>query len=108
MSIINKAMESVKGAPDREFEVEDELFQTEYPGIYEWLARVKLNGKSRFGASLTIKMRDGGVSLCLSAETEGKVCWHQGGSVSEALEGLERRLQANTVDWRNRTPQSRR
>ena len=93
---------SVKGREGEEFEAVDEEFMGEYPGLYEWLARIVLKGEARKVASLTVKFRDGGVSLCLSAPSEGVVGWHQANSVSEALRGLESRLQANKMDWRKR------
>lgn len=102
MSIIRDAGVGVKRAEGQEFEAEDPDFQQEFPGVYEWLARVMLDGKTRDGASLTIKYRAGGVSLCLSADTEKLVGWHQGKTVHDALEGLEKRLQASKMDWREK------
>ena len=102
MSIISDAGVGVKRAEGQEYECDEGDFSAEFPGIYEWLARIYLNGKTRDGASLTIKYRSGGVSLCLSAATEGLVGWHQGKTVQEALEGLEKRLQASTMDWREK------
>lgn len=100
MSIISEATKGVKRAEGQEYETEDDLFQTEFPSIFEWLARVLLEGKPREGASLTVKYRAGGVSLCLSADEEKLVGWHQGPTVQEALEGLEKRLVASKMDWR--------
>lgn len=106
MSIIDDAGVGVKRQKGQEFECEDELFQGEYPGIFEWLSRILLKGKAREGASLTIKYKDGGVSLCLSAPQEGLVGWHQGKTYHEALEALEQRLQAGKMDWRERKDSS--
>lgn len=102
MGIIDEAGVGVKRAEGQEYECDDADFVAEFPGIYEWMCRVLLNGKVRVGASLTVKYRDGGCSLCLSSETEKLVGWHQGKTLQEALEGLEKRLQSNTVDWRPR------
>lgn len=100
MSIITDAAAGGKRHEGQEYEAEDGDFSTEFPSIYEWLARIILVGKPRDGASLTLKFRDGGVSLCLSADTEKLVGWHQGRTVQEALEGLESRLAASKMDWR--------
>lgn len=102
MSIISDAVKGVKRAEGQEYETEDPDFSNEFPSIYEWLARVVLEGKPREGASLTLKFRDAGVSLCLSGATEKVVGWHQGKTVQEALEGLEQRLAASKMDWRPR------
>lgn len=102
MSIIDDAGVGVKRIKGQEFECEDELFQGEFPGLYEWMARILLKGKVREGASLTVKYKDGGVSLCLSAFSESLVGWHQGKTVQESMEALEKRLQAGNVDWRER------
>lgn len=94
---------SVKVREGEEYESPDEEFQGEYPALYEWLSRVVLSGDKREVASLTIKFRDAGVSLCLSAPEEGVVGWHQADSVSEALRGLEKRLDGQKMDWRKRS-----
>lgn len=102
MSTLDDADRSVKRVEGQEFECEDEVFAQNFPGIYEWLARVMYKGKPRETASLTIKYRSGGVSLCLSAPQEKLVGWHQDKTIDEALEGLEKRLQARAMDWRER------
>lgn len=102
MSIIDDATVGVKHVKGQEYECEDELFQGEYPGLYEWLARILLKGNARDGASLTVKYKDGGVSLCLSASTEGLVGWHQGKTFHEAMEDLNKRLLESKMDWRER------
>jgi len=102
MSIITDAGAGVKRAEGQEYETDDADFSAEFPSIYEWLARIILGGKPRVGASLTLKYRAGGVSLCLSSDAEKLVGWHQGKTVQEALEGLEKRLAASQMDWREK------
>lgn len=102
MSILENVGVGVKRTEGQEYECDDADFSMEFPGIYEWLARIMLKGKVREGGSLTVKYRDGGVSLCLSGPSEGVVGWHQGKTVQEALEGLEKRLQGSKMDWRER------
>lgn len=102
MSILDDVGVGVKRSEGQEFETEDSQFFDEFPGIYEWLARINLRGAEREPASLTIKYLCGGVSLCVSAPAEGVVGWHQAKTIQEALEGLERRLQDGKMDWRER------
>lgn len=102
MSSLTGLDDQHKREDGREHEAADPDFQAEYPGVYEWLARVVDNGEERKVATLTVKFRDGGVNLCLSASQEGVVGFHQGETVHEALEGLEHRLQASKMDWKKR------
>lgn len=104
MSTLDGIGVGVKRREGQEWEAPDSDFQTEFPGIYEWLARIAYRGVSREPASLTIKFLTGGVNLCLSAPHESVVGFHQGKTVQEALEGLEARLQHSTVEWKPRKP----
>lgn len=102
MGILDDATPGVKRYQGQEYECEDNQLQRDYPGIYEWLTRILLDGKPRVPAQLTIKYREGGCSLCLSAGQEDVIGWHQGSDLENALEGLEKRLQAKTMDWRRK------
>lgn len=102
MGIMSDAKAGVNKPATEEFEFLDPLLERDLPGIYDALARIREGGKLRVGASLTIKGKDGGVLLTLSAPTEGVVGFHQGKTWMEALQGLEERLQARTVDWKKR------
>lgn len=91
-----------------EFEAPDEGFQAKYPALYEWMARTVLKGSPRGVASLTIKYRDGGVNLCLSAPAEGVVGFHQADTVLDGLDALERRLEDGKMEWRDKQDRQRR
>lgn len=108
MGIMSNVSASVKREPGQEFECEDEPLKRTLPGVYDALARIREGGKIRVGASLTVKYKDGGVLLCLSAPSEGVVGFHQGKTWQNALEGLERRLQDGTMDWRAKEETGRR
>lgn len=108
MGIMSDAAVGVKRAATEEFEWLDPLLERDLPGLYDALARIRDGGKIRVGASLTIKGKDGGVLLTLSAPTEGVVGFHQGETFSAALEGLESRLQLGQMDWRKRDERGRR
>lgn len=103
MSSLSDFKGRVKGREGEEYEAPDEEFQNEYPALYEWMARVVLKGEMRAVATLTIKFRDGGVNLCLSAPSEGVVGWHQAETVDMALRGIQNRLEASKMDWRERS-----
>lgn len=102
MSVLTNAGLGVKGEKDRDYETEDPEMMSQCPSIFEFLCRLRENGCVRKLASLTIKYDGGGVSLCLSCPGEGVVGFQQGKTLKSAVEGLERRLTANTMDWRER------
>ena len=85
---------------NREFQCEDDLFSTEYPGLYEFLARVKINGKHRKSAKLLIYYEPERVQVLLIDKHTKSCAWHASKGVNEALESLERRLQQGSVEWK--------
>ena len=100
MSILDGVGAGVKRKPGEEYEAADPTFAGEYPGIYEFLSRVVINGEDRKPGALIIKYQAGKVNLCLSDAHTGSVAFHVGDSMQDALEGAERRLQAGSLDWR--------
>lgn len=83
-----------------EYLFSDDLFSAEFPGLYEYLARVLVAGKSRAASRLIVYGEAGRVCLCLTDPHSAQVAFHSGEGFSEALEALERRLQEGKVDWR--------
>lgn len=102
MSILDGVGKGVKRTKGQEYECTDDTFAQRLPSLYEFLARLEHAGQQRELASLTIKYSGGGVSLCLSCPAEGVVGFHQGKTYQEAMEGLEKRLKAQSMDWRER------
>lgn len=100
MSILDNVGAPGGPGPESEYINEDEAFQEEFPGIFEFLARVRYHGNDRLPGRLIVYYEPGKASLCLSDKQSGSVAFHAGEGVQEALEGLERRLQGGTVDWR--------
>lgn len=100
MSILDNVGSYVKPPPDAEFLAEDENFSTEYPGIFEFLCRIKVNGQNRRPGRLIIYFDSGKAHLCLSDKHTGSCAFHASESVEEALLGVEKRLQAGSMDWR--------
>lgn len=102
MSILDGVGVGVKRKEGQEYEALDPEMLEQCPSVYEFLARLEHQGSRRDLASLTIKYSGGGVNLCLSCPSEGVVGFQQGKTLKDAINGLERRLAAQTMDWRER------
>lgn len=100
MSILGNVGKDVNPSKDEEFLVTDDLFSTEYPGLFEFLARVKVNGTPRRPGRIIIYYDSGKASLCLSDKHTGSCAFHVAEGITEGLEGAERRLQDGKLDWR--------
>lgn len=100
MSILDNVGAPATPQPDQEYLIEDGDFQQQYPGIFEFLARVKYNGRDRKPGRLILYYEPEKAFLCLSDKESGSVAFHAADGLNEALEGLEVRLQAGGVDWR--------
>lgn len=100
MSILDAVGGDVNPPNDAEYLADDENFSTQYPGIFEFLARIKINGKNRKPGRLIIYFDAGKAHLCLSDKHTGSCAFHASESVESALEGAEKRLQAGSCDWR--------
>lgn len=85
---------------NREYQCEDDLFSTEYPGLYDFLAKVRNNGKYRKAGKMLIYYEPERVQILLIDKNTKSCAWHASKSISEALESLERRLQAGSVEWK--------
>jgi hypothetical protein len=104
MSILDSV--GAKGKPPLigDYLAEDEQFQTEYPGLFDFLSQVVLNGKERLPGKLLIYYEAGCAALCVTDAQTESVAWHIQKTIAEALEGLEQRLQHREVDWRKSKP----
>lgn len=100
MSILDHVGAASPIDENREFLCEDDLFATEYPGLYEFLAKCKNNGKYRKAGKIILYYEPERAQICISDKNSKSVAWHAAKTLHEALEGLERRLQAGSVDWR--------
>lgn len=100
MSVLDKVGAAAPIDDTREYLVEDELFSADYPGLYEFLARVRISGKNRKPGKLLVYYEPERCQVLLIDKHTKSCAWHASKSVNEALESLERRLQAGTVDWR--------
>lgn len=104
MGILDNVGAKAKPPLFGDYLAEDDLFQTEFPAIFDLLACVKVNGKDREPSKLLVYYERGCHALCLTDPHTGSVAWHVGKSHQECLEGLESRLQHNEVDWRLSKP----
>lgn len=100
MSILENVGAAALLDENREFQCEDDLFSAQYPGLYEFLARSRIEGKNRKCGKMILYYEPERAQICLSDNHTKSVAWHADKGLNEALEGLERRLQAGTVDWR--------
>lgn len=100
MSILTAIAGAAKPRDDEEFLAPDEGLSTEFPGLYEFLARSRLEGHDRKVGKMIVYFETGRINLCLSDVHTGQVAFHVGESFQEALEGVEHRLQAGKMDWR--------
>lgn len=100
MSVLDSIVASGEPHDQEEFLAQDEGFSVEFPGLYEFLARVRYKGEVRKPGKLIVYYESGRAAVCLSDAQTRQVGFHVGTSFQECLEGLEKRLQANSVDWR--------
>lgn len=100
MSVLQKVGALSSGDGNGEYLADDDVFSTEFPGLWEFLARVRLAGETRKPGRIIVYCEPGKVCLCLSDKHTGSVAFHVAESLQEALEGSEKRLQAGTLDWR--------
>jgi hypothetical protein len=100
MSILDNVGAEATPDENAEYLVEDEQFSTEFPGLFEFLARVKIGGVERKPGRLIMYYEPGKAHLCLSDQHTGSVAWHASETHAEALVGAERRLQDGKLDWR--------
>lgn len=100
MSILANVGNQGKRDSIGDYAFEDEQFSMQYPGIYEFLSRVLFEGQPRQPSALLVTVEPRRVQLCLMDRHTAQVTFHASRCLSEALEGLEERLQSNKVDWR--------
>lgn len=100
MTILDGVGANVNPPDDGEFLVEDESFSNQYPGIFEFLSRIKVNGQDRKPGRLIVYYEAGKCHLCLADKHTKSCAFHAGDGVNEALEACEGRLQAGKLDWR--------
>lgn len=100
MSILDSI--SSGGQPEElgEYGLAECEFASQYPGIFEFLARQMYQGQERQLARLLVYAEHGKATLCLLERHSAQIGFHVAESLSEALEGLEKRLQQGTMDWR--------
>jgi hypothetical protein len=100
MSILDGLESSAQPPEDQEFLAPDEGFSSEFPGLYEFLARIKYHGQTRKPGKMIVYYEENRAAICLSDVQTRQVGFHIGESIQECMEGLEGRLQACKVDWR--------
>lgn len=100
MGILDNVGVASRSPGEQEFEAVDPEFEKKFPGLYEFLARTSVGGEERKPGAVILKYETGKVNLCLSDAHTGSVAFHVGESMAKALDGVEKRLQAGSMDWR--------
>lgn len=76
----------------REYIAEDDDFQGLYPGIFEFLARIKVGGKDRLPSRLVIYYEDQQLTVMLTDPQNENLLFHTEEHYETALIGLNARL----------------
>lgn len=100
MSIMDGITEPVKVSQDDDVLVEDGVFGDQYPGLLEFLSRIRWKGENRQPGRLIVYCEAGKGCVCLSDKHTRQVAFYVADTIAEALEGVERQLQAGKCDWR--------
>lgn len=100
MSVIGKIKQSRDKVGKTDFIVQEDSFASDYPGIFEMLARRAYQGKDRKPGRLILYAETDRATMVLCDVDSGNVTFYAAETFSEALEGLEKALQAGSCDWR--------
>lgn len=100
MSIVANIGNGGNPTTDDEYAFDDEIFSSQYPALYEFLSRIRVEGKSRQPSALLVTVEPRRVQLCLMDRHTAQVTFHAARGLSEGLEGLDGRLSENECDWR--------
>lgn len=92
MTILPNKYDPSSDKPNGEYLCDDSLYQAEFPAIYEYLARVAVEGHSRLPSRLVAYYEDGQAVLLLTDPHSAKILFHAAETFSDALEGLNSRL----------------
>lgn len=92
MSILPQKYDPSSDSPNGEFLADDSMFQSEFPAIYEYLARIAVAGQSRSPSRLVTYYEEGQAILLLTDPHSAKILFHAAESVPEAMVGLNERL----------------
>ena len=100
MSIIDKIKKNRQEVVRDGLLIGDDSFGEDHPGIFEMLVRVAYQGKPRQPGRLVMYAEPNRATLCLVDVDAGMVTFYTAETFGDALEGLERALQAGSCDWR--------
>jgi len=79
----------------------DEKFAKSYPRLFDLLTVTTWGeGEVRTPSSLLLFCEDGAFKMCITERDLGYTLWSTGQTFLEALQTLEKRLNAPTVEWR--------
>jgi hypothetical protein len=107
MSMLTKIGDHVNAGNGDGYCHHDGDFESEFPGLWEFLSRIMLEGKPRESGTINIFVEPGKVVLCLQDRHTGFSAFHAAETLQEALEGCEGRFQAGKLDWRKKNQNRR-
>jgi hypothetical protein len=100
MSVLDSMSKGRQEVKDTGILIGEDSFGDDYPGIFELLTRVSYQGKARKAGRLILYAEQNRATLVLCDVEDGNVTFYASESFGEALEGLEKALQAGSCDWR--------
>lgn len=100
MSVLDKIQGSQKEPVRGDFLIADDPFAEDKPGLFEFLARGKYKGKARKPGRLIMYAEPSRATLVVCDADGGQVAFYTAETFAEALEGVEKALQAGSLDWR--------
>lgn len=100
MSIFDKQDMSVHATKDAEFCLPECTFATDYPGLWEFMARTIIEGNPRYPGKIVLFSDGKGITVCLIDRTSGQIAFHTEDAADEALRACDRALLAGETKWR--------
>lgn len=100
MSVLDNIERSQKEPVRGDFLLADDPFADDYPGLFEFLARGKYKGKARKPGRLIMYAEPSRATLVVCDADSGQVAFYTSDTFAEALAGVEKALQAGSLDWR--------
>lgn len=100
MSVVAKIGEGVKRDDTVEFAIEECDFATEYPGMWEFIARQLYQGSPRATGKMVFFVEGGKATLCFIDRKSAQVAFFTAETLGACLVGAEKALQSGSLDWR--------
>lgn len=100
MSILDGIAAPVKVGQDDDMLLDAGVWGLEYPGLHEFLSRIRHKGENRLPGRLIIYCEPSKGCVCLSDKHTRQVAFFVADTIEKALEGSDQQLIAGSCDWR--------